>query len=314
MPTLTFLLYLLAVFGAWFFKLSYLGWFGPFLLSAVIVVPLFLLLLCLPSMLEMKVRAELSPYVTRDNEGRLRFVFETKRRLPLCRVKVLVETENRFAGEIYRERRLFRDPGCGTASLPLHTELCGQLSCRILSCECRDLLGIFALRKKLPERLKCTVMPPVREPDTPVDIDAALETVVNLKPKYGGGFSEDHDLREYRPGDTVNSIHWKLSSKMDDVIIREPLVQENSKVFLVLSRVGAKDRGLEVLYWLSLELCRREIPHIVVANDLYPVSNESEAAEALSGILAAGIVEPRRFDPSRARCIFRISEGEVRTR
>ena len=133
-----------------------------------------------------------------------------------------------------------------------------------------------------------------------------------LKPKYGGGFSEEHDLREYRPGDTVNSIHWKLSSKTDKVIVREPLENANKDVFLVLSRIGKEDRGLEILYWLSLELCQREIPHILVADTLYEVNGESDTVDALSAMLAKPMDKPCPYDATHARCVFVISDGEVK--
>lgn len=39
--------------------------------------------------------------------------------------------------------------------------------------------------------------------------------------KRGNDTSEVFDLREYQPGDDVRSIHWKLSSKFDDLIVKE---------------------------------------------------------------------------------------------
>lgn len=39
--------------------------------------------------------------------------------------------------------------------------------------------------------------------------------------KKGNDHSEMYDLREYVPGDDVRSIHWKLSSKEDTLILRE---------------------------------------------------------------------------------------------
>ena len=37
---------------------------------------------------------------------------------------------------------------------------------------------------------------------------------------------ETFDIREYREGDSIRQIHWKLTGKMDRLIIRE-------KVFLL---------------------------------------------------------------------------------
>ena len=311
MPTVSFFFYLLALGAAWVFRLSYRGWFGLFLPLAMIGVPILILALSLPAMLSARMSAETQTYVTRGSKGELLLHFSAGNFFPVGSAKVLVTVENRFAGETYKIPVVYHSLSSGTQRVPLPTELCGQLLIRVQRGECRDMMGFFRLRRKSPDPLVCTVLPPAMAPEQPVDLEAALRTVTRLKPKYGGGFSEEHDLRDYRPGDMSNSIHWKLSSKADKLIVREALEQENKDIFLVLGRVGEHDRGLEVLYWLSLELCRRELPHRIVANTLYTVGNESESAAALSGILAFPLDKPCGYDASTARSVFVVSSGEV---
>ena len=155
-------------------------------------------------------------------------------------------------------------------------------------------------------------MPSADEPDHPIQFETSLNTASILKPKYGGGFAEDHDLRGYRPGDASNSIHWKLSSKTDSLIVREALIPENSTIFVVLSRVGEHDRGLEVLRWLSRKLDELEEPHVIVSDSLYPVGNEDETDDAVASLLSWPMREPCGFDATDARCVFMIFAGEVR--
>lgn len=311
MPTLFFIVYLLAVGGAYLLRLSYLGWFGPYFLLCVIVTPLALLVLCLPAMLTLKTMASVPQTVAKNSDAALILRFDGPRFLLPCRVIVSVEIENTFAGEIWRFREKVADPVSEGLEVPLSTALCGQLRCRVTRVECRDLLGLLRVRRAIPEELCCTVLPPAVAPKSVPNIDAALDTAAVLRPKYGGGYSEEHDLREYRPGDAGNSIHWKLSSKTDKLIVREALERENQEIYLVLSRVGAEDRGLEVLFWLSGELTRRELRHVIIADRRYVVTNEADSVEAMCALLCAPIGEPLRFDASMARCVFRISAGEV---
>ena len=51
MPTVYFIFYVLAVAGAYIFRLGYLGWFGAFFFYSVAIMPVFILLLSLPGML-----------------------------------------------------------------------------------------------------------------------------------------------------------------------------------------------------------------------------------------------------------------------
>lgn len=312
MPTLTFFLYLLAVGAAYLLRLSYLGWFGPYFLAAVIVLPPFASLLSLPAMLVLRAETGCPITIVRGSEAHLRIDYRLPRWLPPCRVILRAEIENRYTGERYSYQEESRDPAEEPMLLRLPAELCGQLRCRVTRIECRDLAGLFFIRRKLPEERICTVLPCAVAPDASPDLDSVLETSPVLRPKYGGGFSEDHELREYRPGDTANTIHWKLSSKTDKLIVREALERQNDKIYVFLSRVGAGDRGLEVLFWLSCELCRRELPHLIVADRVYAVSNEREIVEALVSLLSAPLGEPVRCDVSDARCVLRVLDGEVR--
>lgn len=312
MPTLNFLFCLIIAACIYVFRLSYIGWFGPYLMAVTAAVPPLLVLLSLPSMLGMRVGLKAQAQCTKGGEAKLHICFATRRALPLSRVTVRLEIENLYTGEIIRQRLTYKSISNGEAVLPLPTDLCGTLECRAVSFECRDLLGLFAMRHEGGESAKCTVLPRASKPDNSLDLDAAMNSAAALKPKYGGGYSEEHELREYRPGDTVNSIHWKLSSKTGKTIIREAMVCENDRVFLLLSDFGADGRGLEILSWLSLELSKKEIAHTIVSGGQFEVFNEANTVEALHALLSRPMSAPCAFDRSAARCIFIISGGEVR--
>ena len=313
MPTFRFFLYLLLLALSYLYRVSYSGWFGLYLFLAMITAPLLLLLLSLPSVLSTSLTLQAENAIFHHKSGSLGLCFSCRSLLPVGRVRIWLAVENRFTGKKDSSVITLYGVGSQTHPVELPTARCGQLCARVTRWECSDLLGLFSFRRKCPERALCTVLPAAAEPDSPIDFDASLRSAVQLKPKYGGGFAEEHDLREYRPGDSANSIHWKLSSKTDTLIVREALEQENREIFAVLSRVGEDDRGLEVLYWLSLELLRRELPHLLAADRLYPVGNEEECLAAFSRLLAAPYGEPCGFDAMRARCIFRVFSGEVRT-
>ncbi len=313
LPAAGFILYIFLAACALLFRLSYIGWFGPYLLAVVIAAPPLILLLSLPSMLGMRLSLNMPEICAKNSLCNLCLNFDTRHLLPLSHVRVAFEFENLYTGERWKSRHMYVSVGSCVSYVPLHTAVCGQIQCRVTGFECRDLLGLFVIRRRSTAKALCTVLPNPVKSDSPVNIDAAMNSAVCLKPKYGGGFSEEHDLREYRQGDTVKSIHWKLSSKTDHVIVREPLENVNNRVYLVLARAGARDRGLEVLRWLSGELCTREIPHIIVADKQYSIGNEAETDQALCGLLSSPMSEPCLYDPSDARCVFIISDGEVRT-
>ena len=313
-PTFGFLSYLVILASLYLFRISYIGWVGPLFLSVAIWIPCLLLFLSLIPIFRAKLSLTAPSHCTRGGESSAMLQISGVGLLPLPGIRVSIETQNRFTGEISKSKIRLRNVGNGEYSFPLPTNWCGHLQVGVLWVEYRDLLGLFAWRRKTALKTDCTVLPSPVAPSTIPNMDAILNSSVALKPKYGGGYSEEHELREYRPGDTVNSIHWKLSSKTDQIIVREPLVNANTDLYLVLSRVGLEDRGLEILYWLSLELCRMEEAHMIVADRLYPVGNEAESIQALEGLLSKPMGEPCPYNAASARCIFLISGEEVRVK
>ena len=313
MPTLYFLLYILAALAAYVFKLAYIGWFGGYFLAAVLILPPVLLILSIPSMLKTGVALQAPESCIRGSDAVLSVFFRSGRALPLGRVKLRLRMENVFTGESTVFRCVYRGSAGGREQIALPTESCGLVRCRVEALICYDMLGLIALRLKGSDTAVCLVLPRAAEPEKSVDIDAAMSADQILRPKYGGGYSEEHDLRAYQPGDTVGSIHWKLSSKTDEIIVREPLVNANDRVYVVLSGVGEGDQGLETLLWLSLELCRLEIAHTVVSGGMFDVENEAQTAEAMAAILSVPADRPCAYDRARARCVFLVSGREVRT-
>ena len=102
-------------------------------------------------------------------------------------------------------------------NVPKH---CGCIEADARYCKVYDMLGIFFIPIKINFHLRCNVMPKPKKPDKLDKND--IFSVVGYKPKSGGGYSESYDLRAYQSGDSLKNIHWKLSSKLDEVIIKEP--------------------------------------------------------------------------------------------
>ncbi len=305
------IVWLLAVGLAWLFRLAYLGWFGVYLLWFVILLPPLLSLLSLPGMLALRLRPEAPDCARQGDPIELRLLFRSKRKLPVGKVRLKLRIENLYTGETSREDYCV-DAVCNSAgSLPIPSDSCGALRLTVERWTCSDALGQLVLRRKCPPPVVCLILPRPAEPDSAVLNETVPESQPRMKPKYGGGFAEDHELRAYRPGDSMTSVHWKLSSKMDELIVREALVPDNDRVYLVLQNDGDAFRGLQSLCWLSEALWQRETPHWISANGLYQVSDEASLLAALRQILSAPRAAALSFDYADARVIYTVNEGEV---
>ena len=108
--------------------------------------------------------------------------------------------------------------------LSFHTVTCGIMQMQIHELVLFDPLRLFRMRIR-PELLdQLLVMPAntVQVPDEwpPVPLPDA-DTSEYSKVRPGDDPSEIFDLHIYREGDQVSRIHWKLSSKLDHLMVKE---------------------------------------------------------------------------------------------
>jgi hypothetical protein len=178
-----------------------------------------------------------------------------------------------------------------------------------------SLIGLISFRYKIPYQVPVLVMPPAKKPLRAVTIPRGLI----LRPKPGGGYSEDHDMRKYQPGDPVRSIHWKLSAKFDSLIIREPLVPPNhSRLVQVEAWKNAEERDLTLshLRWVADYLHKWNMPFYIKYSDnsyISEVRNENDLFEFLRHVLNKGDI--RRVVsasvPKRFSWVYRVSAEVV---
>ena len=72
----------------------------------------------------------------------------------------------------------------------------------------------------------------------------------------GRDSSETFEIREFHDGDSMNKIHWKLSSKTDELMIRDSIaaIETNIYVYFDLSKRINIDEGLEKSISIAYEM------------------------------------------------------------
>lgn len=140
------------------------------------------------------------------------------------------------------------------------TEHCGGYRIVVEKAQVCDYLGLFSFptRRVKEQRLL------VRPKSVPVDdlVNPERMEISGWVPKTGGGFSENHEHRLYHPGDRLNQLHWKLSAKVGDLILREPMEAVQGAVLLTLTLSGTPqeiDRKLGRLEYTGAYLRKREL-------------------------------------------------------
>jgi len=101
-----------------------------------------------------------------------------------------------------------------------------------------DFLRLIRIRKRVGRHIQIRVLP-MRLPSTgclpPFDNNGTVrhDTLErNTMNEYG-------DIREYRPGDSIKSVHWKLSTKWEELQVRK-FTSETDKDLLIFADFAAE--------------------------------------------------------------------------
>ena len=291
------LVYLLGLAGALVFHIYYFGWYSWFVLVLAVALPWFSLLVSLLAMLRTRLRMDVPALLTRNEAA-----YVTLRAgngflpQPLCRFRLTI------TAVMTGERRSLRQStqSQGSWYVPLDTSHAGAYLCQVEKARVYDYLGLFRLPVRAPAPVETVIRPVPREPARLPNLRHFL--VRQLKPKPGGGFSEEHELRDYRPGDSMREIHWKLSVKTDRTIVREaqePVRGLTLLTFDLRGTPGRVDATLEELLWLSQWLLDHDTPHQILwidPTDCETATAPIEAPADLEALLSRLLRTPLRPD------------------
>lgn len=269
------------VLGCLILMIAYQGWLAWLLLMAVVGTPLFSLAVSLPAMLSACVEADCAGAVTAGTQVLAQVTASCRLPVPLYRCRIRVQRTP--TGESWVLK----------AGQALPTEHCGQLECIPEKCYVYDYLNLFRLkvRRRIPSAVVVEPLP-VRMAD-PESLERQIAH--GWKPKPGGGFAENHEMRLYRPGDGLNQVHWKLTAKTGKLIVREAMEPIRRRLVVALEIQGTPiqmDIKMGRLLWLGQYLLERQLHfeiHALTGNGVMycPVSSQQELTEAMQKLLCA---------------------------
>ncbi len=242
--------YLLTLLGSIVFYIFYQEWVSTILLWVTIGLPFVSLAVSLPRMLRAKMTVD-SP---------LSVAMHTEAQAKLC-----CSEELPFRGQLILRRCVTGERWRGKRQTRLPTDHCGALEVLSGRAFVYDRLGLIPIPVKVRGNRRTLVRPQPLEAPLPADVEKAV--AASLAPKPGGGFSEYHELREYRPGDSLSHMHWKMTAKVGKPILREPM-QPSMRWLLALDIGGTAvqmDRKLGQLQYIAAYFLDHHVPFDIAA-------------------------------------------------
>lgn len=298
--------YLAVLASAAVFFFCFNGYLSLYTLLLTLACPLASLLLSLPSILLIRLELALgAPSARKGQELFLRLKIGSRSPIAGGRAMATLTVRNTLTGEAQTERLAFTPcRGRQAVEHKLISPSCGQIVCELSQCRATDYLGLFPIPIRRPKKSRCTavIYPALCDPDLsfqPVSMpDGEGDSYSPKKP--GDDPSELFGLREYREGDKLSRVHWKLSQKTGQTLVREFGLPVTDHILFLLELNGSgpeTDALLDAFFTLSHFLSERDAAHRVCFWDGvadHAALLEIASAEDVRPVLEALLVTGRR--------------------
>lgn len=215
--------------------------------------------------------------VRKRENGNVLLTIENHAMIPVFKVRFRIQTENQLNRETENQDIFTWIPAKKTRRISLNTGsvYCGRICCKVPYIMLYDCFGVIGIRKKIDSVGYMTVLPDTFEMNlslvpTPGSIEES-ELYSQVSPGYD--LTEIFQIREYVPGDSPRQIHWKLSSKFDKLIVKDPALPITRNVLVFWERTGESgdyaliDAQAETLVSICRNLLEQSVQFIVGWND-----------------------------------------------
>lgn len=270
--------YLIFIILTGMFAVFFNNYFTAILFLAITLMPVVLIIILFAT--ASKISVELLPsknIITKNATEGIILKFTNKSVFPLNRIMIPIQYVNEVTG-IKNQKMVelaLDQNSIQKICIDLQSNHCGNIKVTINKIVLFDFLHLWKKKMKLSLRTVITVVPHIHEGCLDIvnrvyNKDANFESEKYSKEKRGEDASEVFEIRDYRRGDKPNRIHWKLSQKLDQVMIKEfsdPL--KDSFVFILYPfckengepRLALMDGFLESVLTLSNAFLVEEKPH-----------------------------------------------------
>lgn len=251
--------YLLLISFVGLISILYNEYIMGILFITVLVLPLVLLILLGISCGMLK--AELSSMVHVATKGeKIPFMVQlyNPTPFPIYGIKIDLIIQNGFSSKQHKKELMVTMDGRSNLSVScdLQSEYVGNLHIAMKGLQCYDYLKLFSLRKKCKDSIKIAILPDFYEVEEEIVTNRGrqyVESEYYSQTKSGDDPSEVFAIREYREGDRIQRIHWKLSSKQNELMIKEFSDPLNCSILIYLDMSISKDKDYLVYLDALLE-------------------------------------------------------------
>ena len=243
--------------------------------------------------LSVKVETPVEPMV-KGEEFQVRFTVGNSSFFPLVNLNLALGFENCFykkAGEHVLNTPLRAKRNTGII-YPIVMEYCGRFKVTVKEAVLTDVLGVVELKLPINETAECLVLPNGAERNREAgQIYQKGVTEAYESKEKGYDFSDISGIREYIPGDKLQNIHWKLSVKKDELMVKERVSVSAMQLNILVDLANDEEVSTEGV----LELADSITKGFVLQNLPFTVNYYSTNLGKLNSMYIGNEIERRQW-------------------
>lgn len=257
---------------------AYLGSsFALGLMVLLVLIPICSLAVNLYVRNKIRIRVEASQNLRKAEQGSICVKVNNPTVFPLLRNVIVVETVNQLNRE---KKRVELVTGVAPRkekmiSLQTGSGYCGRIRISVSKAKLYDCFGLIGVPCKCHAVTHMTVQPDLFEMDIALLPNSAgrQDSEVYSQERPGSDLTETFQIREYVPGDSPRQVHWKLSSKFDKLIVRDPALPITQNILVFWERTGERgdpdliDAQAEIVVSLCHSLLEKSMQFMIGWND-----------------------------------------------
>ncbi len=227
------------------FYIFFDSYFSLFLLASSLIIFLFLGISARIYKKKVQFSIIVPDAVHKQETGECYLEVKSQTFLPIAKVRCSLSMYNSLTGETSEQEVHFSLNGKATERvfIDLKSMFCGNIRIRLEKADCFDLLGVFFITEKPEVTADLLVLPNTFDMELELfeNKEKNSEAFAYSLEQAGMNNSEILGIKPYVPGDNVKNIHWKLSGKLDDLMMKE-LSEAVDYSLLVLLETEGLDR------------------------------------------------------------------------
>lgn len=280
---------------------------GLWLLAAALLIPLISVIYTAVFCRNIAAEITMSQVCRKDEAAEGTLTVSGRGMLPVFRADICISVRNILTGQ--EQQLTFTTALAGKhgrqIGFSIRNKLCGSVRITFSSVRVYDMFGIWRndISSDLEYRLR--VLPDVFQvyPHIMPGLRSDCESIEYSAYRPGNDLSEVFGIREYREGDSIRNIHWKLTGKCDDIMVKLPSLPVENSVMLMLETGLAEgeahtpyvyDAMAEIYVTLSQTLADSGIPHSLAWYDrtessmfCFDIVSEDDLSSVMDRILSA---------------------------